>query len=250
MPPCILNLGRVLYIRGFINLCCCRRVSNNMSSSPSKDLYSDRAPYESKTLFEEGLESQNDPLAVFHSWFTAASECKEIQETNAFCLATCSLSGQPSCRMLLMKHYSKEGFKFFTNHQSRKGQDLSENPNASLLFYWAPLHRQVRIEGVVQRLPEEESTVYFNSRPVSSQISAIVSRQSTAISSRSELEEEHQRIEEDCMKGIPLSKPDYWGGYVLVPNYYEFWQGHSNRLHDRITFRKRAETWILSRLAP
>ncbi|XP_003383415.1 PREDICTED: pyridoxine-5'-phosphate oxidase-like [Amphimedon queenslandica] len=237
----------------FVANFCYRRSIKLMSSgpaSPVKDLYSQRTPYESQILSEESLVSKDDPLAVFHSWFLAASQCTEIKEANAVCLATCSLSGQPSCRMLLMKHYSGEGFKFFTNYQSRKGQDLSENPNASLLFYWAPLHRQVRIEGVVSKLAEDESAVYFNSRPISSQISAVVSQQSSEVNSRAELEEEHQKITEKCEKGIPLSKPEDWGGFVLVPNYYEFWQGHSNRLHDRICFKRRGEIWKLARLAP
>lgn len=221
-------------------------------STPTKDLYSARTPYDShdKAFTRKDLVSLTNPLEQFNIWFEFAQSCQAIPEANAVCLATSSLSGQPSCRMVLMKQYSEEGFKFFTNYESRKAKDLEENPKASLLFYWAPLHRQVRIEGQVHRISKEESLVYFGSRPVSSQISAIVSNQSQEIVSRSELELKHRTLKGSC-KASSLVKPDYWGGYVLVPCVYEFWQGHSDRLHDRLVYRKRDDdTWTVVRLAP
>ena len=216
-----------------------------------KDLYGLRTPYvQEKPFTENELVSRTNPMLQFHEWFEIALGSHEIKEPNAFCLATSSLSGQPSCRMLLMKHYSDEGFKFFTNYESRKACNLYENPKAAMLFFWPPLHRQVRIEGNVSKLNDEDSTNYFSSRPVSSQISAIVSPQSREVSSRQELEISHKKMEEQSLIST-LIKPDYWGGYILVPHLYEFWQGQSNRLHDRLVFTQTIDNqWTLKRLAP
>lgn len=220
-------------------------------TATKKDLYGLRTPYvQEKPFTENELVSRTNPMLQFHEWFEIALGCHEIKEPNAFCLATSSLSGQPSCRMLLMKHYSDEGFKFFTNYKSRKACDLYENPKAAMLFFWPPLHRQVRIEGIVSKLNDEESTSYFTSRPVSSQISAIVSPQSREVSSRQELEISHKKMEEQSLTST-LMKPDHWGGYILVPHLYEFWQGQSNRLHDRLVFTQTIDNqWTLKRLAP
>lgn len=219
-------------------------------TTPSKDLYSLRQPYDTdKPFTRQDLVSLTNPLEQFHVWFEQVQSSQGIIEPNAVCLATSSLSGQPSCRMVLLKHYGNDGFKFFTNYESRKANDLDENPKASLLFYWASLHRQVRIEGTVNRVSEQESREYFALRPLSSQISAIVSHQSHEITNRTELEEKHDAAEKELIP--PLTKPDYWGGYALIPFMYEFWQGHSNRLHDRLVYNKRNDdTWTVVRLAP
>ncbi|XP_054851257.1 pyridoxine-5'-phosphate oxidase isoform X3 [Eublepharis macularius] len=179
------------------------------------------------------------------------------------CLATCTSDGRPSARMLLLKGFNQEGFRFFTNHESRKGRELDSNPFASIVFYWEPLNRQVRVEGSVERLPEKESEKYFHSRPKSSQIGAVVSRQSTVIADREYLRKKNAEFEEVyCEATVP--KPAYWGGYILKPEVMEFWQGQTNRLHDRIVFRylpssstplgpmthKGAGNWVYERLAP
>ena len=219
--------------------------------SSGRDLYNFRVPYDcEKDFTKSDLISQTDPLTQYHAWFEDALECKDIQEPNAACLATCNSSAQPSCRMILVKQYGKDGFKFFTNYESRKALDLLDNPKASLLFYWPPLHRQVRIEGTVHKISKTESEVYFKSRPINSQISAIVSHQSKEIESRSELLKEYSKLELKSTT-IEFALPDYWGGYTLQPNVYEFWQGHSNRLHDRLVFkREEPDGWAIVRIAP
>ncbi|NXS51156.1 PNPO oxidase, partial [Brachypteracias leptosomus] len=142
--------------------------------------------------------------------------------------------------MVLLKGFGQDGFRFFTNHQSRKGKELEENPFASLVFYWEPLNRQVRVEGSVKRLPEEEAERYFQSRPRSSQIGAVVSQQSSIIPDREYLRKKNAELEE-LYKETTVPKPAYWGGYVLWPELVEFWQGQTSRLHDRIVFRRRRE---------
>ncbi|XP_034271479.1 pyridoxine-5'-phosphate oxidase isoform X2 [Pantherophis guttatus] len=179
------------------------------------------------------------------------------------CLATCTREGRPSARMLLLKGFNQEGFLFFTNHESRKGRELDSNPFASMVFYWEPLNRQVRIEGSVERLPEQESEKYFHSRPKSSQIGAVVSRQSTVIADREYLRKKNAELEE-IYRDAKVPKPSYWGGYILKPEVIEFWQGQTNRLHDRIVFRYLQDSstsldpmthrgegnWVYERLSP
>ena len=223
------------------------------ASSDNRDLYHVRVPYNEAPFTEDQLASRTDPFVQFNDWLDKAMKCDGIQEANAVCLGTCSKDGRPSSRMLLMKSFSKDGFKFFSNYEtSRKSRDLAGNPFASMLFYWPPLHRQVRIEGVVKKLSSDESAEYFKARPLGSQISATISKQSTVISSRQEVMEKHQTLEAECQEGgKELSRPKHWGGFVLVPSYFEFWQGQSNRLHDRITFSLRdSDTWELKRLSP
>lgn len=179
------------------------------------------------------------------------------------CLVTATKDGRPSARMVLLKGYSEEGFRFFTNYESRKGTELESNPHACLVFYWEPLNRQIRIEGTVERIPYEISCDYFHSRPKSSQIGAVVSRQSTLIPSRQYLTDKNAELEEKYTNTtVPM--PDYWGGYIVKPHLIEFWQGQTNRLHDRIVFLrpKEGETelgdmqhqaeggWIYQRLSP
>ena len=213
------------------------------------DVSQRRRPYSSTVFTEDQLVSQTDPFRQFHAWFQDVLDRPDVLEPQAVCLSTCTSDGKPSSRMVLMKRYSEDGFVFFSNHGSRKGIQLAENPNACLLFFWPSVHRQVRIEGTVGRLSEEESTAYFNSRPRSSQISAAVSPQSSVITGRTELERKHQELMESYPEG-GVPKPAAWGGYLLSPVMFEFWQGQSNRLHDRIVFSKESGLWTLKRLAP
>lgn len=180
------------------------------------------------------------------------------------CLATCTRDGKPSARMVLLKGFGKDGFRFFTNFESRKGKELDSNPFASLVFYWEPLNRQVRVEGSVKKLPEEEAECYFHSRPKSSQIGAVVSNQSSVIPDREYLRKKNEELEQ-LYQAQEVPKPKYWGGYILYPRVMEFWQGQTNRLHDRILFRRGLPTgdsplgpmthrgeedWLYERLAP
>lgn len=221
-----------------------------LSSFEQVDISQLRTPYSTSFFTEDQLVSRTNPFKQFHAWFQLVLECDQISEPNAVSISTATKDGRPSSRMVLMKSYSERGFTFFTNYRSRKGRELEENPNAALLFYWPPLHQQVRIEGTVQMLPEEESTEYFHSRPRESQISAVVSPQSEQIPNRGVLEAKHwELVEKD---DLPIPRPQNWGGYLLIPTLFEFWQGQSNRLHDRIVFMKDegSETWTLKRLAP
>jgi pyridoxamine 5'-phosphate oxidase len=147
--------------------------------------------------------------------------------------------------MVLLKRADERGFAFFSGYDSRKGRELAANPNAALLFYWHPLGRQVRIEGVVERLPADESDAYFESRPSASRLSAAASPQSEVVGSREELEARVRKLE-----GADVRRPESWGGFLLVPHTYEFWQHRENRLHDRLRYRLSRETWVLERLAP
>ncbi|EDO49484.1 predicted protein [Nematostella vectensis] len=213
---------------------------------------------------EENVEVK-EPIAHFDTWFREAAETEQIQEPNAMTLATCGKDGYPSARTVLLKGYTKEGFTFYTNYESQKGKQLMENPYACLLFFWQPLHRQVTIRGPVVRVSEQESTDYFHSRPRGSQIGASVSHQSSVIKSREVLSEREKELKEKYAdESITIPKPDYWGGYTVIPESIEFWQGQTSRLHDRILFRKPKpdekidpeltkhgnEGWVYERLSP
>uniref|UniRef100_K9IZC2 Pyridoxine-5'-phosphate oxidase n=1 Tax=Desmodus rotundus TaxID=9430 RepID=K9IZC2_DESRO len=217
-----------------------------------------------REAFEETHLTSLDPLKQFAAWFEEAVQCPDIGEANAMCLATCTRDGKPSARMVLLKGFGKDGFRFFTNSESRKGKELDSNPFASLVFYWEPLSRQVRVEGPVKKLPEEEAINYFSSRPKSSQIGAAVSHQSSVIPSREYLTKKNEELEK-LYQEQEVPKPKYWSGYVVYPLVIEFWQGQTNRLHDRIVFRRSnptedsslgpmthrgEEDWLYERLAP
>ena len=223
-----------------------------MEAVKSIDMCDSRASYGSADFTREDLVSQDDPYLQFDDWFKQAKECEDIAEPNAMALATCSSTAIPSVRMVLMKWICPDGVVFFTNQCSRKGNELEENPNAAVVFYWPPLHRQVRIEGSVKKLSDKESTKYFQSRPRDSQISACVSKQSSVIDDKSVLKREHKQLQETYAdESIIIPKPPHWGGYVIEPVCFEFWQGHSDRLHDRIVFVKQTDsTWIVRLLAP
>jgi len=223
-----------------------------------------RKPYMDKdSAFTEDMLVSKEPLQQFKQWFELAAKTAGIEEANAMSLATSTKEGKPSVRMVLLKAYGEDGFKFFTNYDSRKGRELTQNPFAALNFYWEPLKRCVRIEGHVKKLSEKESTEYFESRPLGSQIGAAVSPQSQPITNRDVL---LQREKELIALGntTKIRKPEKWGGYVVVPDTVEFWQGQTNRIHDRIRFRKLkpgekvddkiahrgANGWAYERLAP
>lgn len=190
-----------------------------------------------------------DPFRQFQSWFSLAADACAA-DTDAMALATVSEDGQPSVRMVLLKHADAGRFIFYTNYLSRKGRELDGNPQAALLFYWAELNRQVRITGRVEKLPAGESDTYFNSRPERSRISACISPQSQPVASRNELEEKFDDVSKGCA-GRAIQRPNHWGGYRLAPREFEFWQGRKDRLHDRFVYIADADgTWTITRLAP
>ena len=206
-----------------------------------------RRDYSLKTLLE--TEVANDPFLQFGDWWQQAIE-SEIDEVNAMTLATASLEGVPSARIVLLKAYNENGFVFFSNYESAKGQELAENPRASLLFFWKELERQVRITGMVEKLSAAENDEYFLSRPTGSQIGAWASPQSHVIENRSWLENRVNELNEK-FKTEPLSRPPHWGGYRVKPVIIEFWQGRSSRLHDRLQYTLQDDgSWKIERLAP
>ncbi|WP_337044243.1 pyridoxamine 5'-phosphate oxidase [Emticicia sp. 17c] len=208
------------------------------------DLASLRLNYLLNELVEENV-SEN-PFKQFEKWFNEALEA-QILEPNAMHLATIS-NGKPHGRIVLLKGFDENGFVFYTNYESNKGKQIAEVPFASLTFFWGDLERQVRIEGEIVKTSSEESDEYFQVRPRGSQIGAWVSRQSSVIS-KAELENRQQELEKYYAdKTIP--RPPYWGGYRLIPEKVEFWQGRPSRLHDRILFTKNGNTWKIERLSP
>lgn len=188
------------------------------------------------------------PFVLFKQWYEEAFQAK-IFEPNAFALGTADLKAMPSVRMLLLKSYENGGFTFFTNYDSLKAQHLKENPHAAMVFYWSELERQVRIHGKVEKIPSNESDQYFDARPIGSRLGAWASPQSQPIESRAWLEKKHFEFREKFARGR-VPRPANWGGYKLVPNSIEFWQGRPNRLHDRILYQLTDEGWKILRLAP
>ncbi len=189
-----------------------------------------------------------DPLRQFHAWFEAAGAAGAVQP-NAVALATADADGSPSVRFVLLKSADEHGFVFFTGYESRKGRELDENPRAALCFYWQPLGRQVRVEGPVERVPLSESEAYFATRPYGAQLSASASRQSEVVGGRRELEERVERLSEEYSEGA-VPRPDIWGGFVIAPKLYEFWQHRDDRLHDRFVYRREGDGWTIERLSP
>lgn len=189
----------------------------------------------------------DDPIAMFALWMNAAMKAG-IDEPNGMALATVSADGTPSVRIVLLRGFDERGFVFYTNYDSAKGQDLLANPRAALTFWWQPLERQVRISGQVERVSREESEAYFRTRPRGHQLSAWASRQSRPVEHRKELHAQADEVETLFPGDVPL--PDFWGGYRLIPERIEFWQGRENRLHDRLVFERRQGGWTVVRLAP
>ena len=208
--------------------------------------FTDNRGGESKT---GELDVSTNPLHRFRQWFEEALEAV-VPGVDAMSLATVTRDGKPAARMVLLKGFDERGFLFFTNCDSQKGEELAHNPQATLLFFWPALSRQIRIDGRVKKIPVEESDAYFRTRPVGSQLSAWASRQSRVIESREVLEERMKELQE-FYAGRPIPRPPYWGGYRVVPKMIEFWQGRANRLHDRWRYRRlRSSRWRLERLAP
>lgn len=190
-----------------------------------------------------------EPFAQFAVWFAEAAET-DLLEPNAMTLATADENGRPSARLVLLKDFDEQGFVFYTNYESRKGRELAVNPWAALTFWWGNLQRQVRIEGRVERVSAEESDVYYNSRPLGSQIGAWASQQSRMIEDRAELEERLAALEARFAVE-EIVRPPFWGGYRVVPTAVEFWQGGVNRLHDRFLYSRQADgSWLIERLSP
>lgn len=205
-----------------------------------------RKDYSRASLSESDVAA--DPMEQFKKWFDEALTA-EVPEANAMSLATVDANGRPSSRIVLIKEFDHRGFSWFTNYESRKGHQLHQNQHAALLFHWIGLERQVRIEGRVERISAEENDAYFHSRPLGSRIGAIASSQSEPVASREALEMRYAAAE--AQHGEHPLRPAHWGGYRLVPDYIEFWQGRSSRLHDRIAFTLQADgSWHRQRLQP
>jgi pyridoxamine 5'-phosphate oxidase len=206
-----------------------------------------RRDYQKHYLSENEIEK--NPFQQFQLWFNDAVH-SDILDANAMTLAT-SRDNKPSARIVLLKGLDENGFIFFTNYQSKKGNDIEDNPNAALLFFWDKLERQIRIEGVLEKIDEKCSDEYFNSRPKGSRIGALASPQSSVIESREIIDLKVASLVEKYKDTEKIQRPSYWGGYKLVPRYFEFWQGRTNRLHDRIAYELQADSnWKIFRLAP
>jgi len=212
-----------------------------------QELQNLRQDYSAASLSETTINI--NPIKQFDTWFNEAIEAK-LPEPNAMTLATATHDGRPSARVVLLKGFDVNGFVFYTNYLSRKGKEITKNPLGAINFFWGELERQVRIEGTIEKLSKEESEKYFHSRPKLSKFGAVVSPQSQEIPNREILESKMTQLEtEYADKDIP--KPSFWGGYILKPRMIEFWQGRSNRLHDRILYKKiDNKNWKKVRLAP
>lgn len=206
-----------------------------------------RKEYKGSVLNAQDL--GDDPIDAFRNWFEEARTHELIPEPNAMTVATVNDKGFPSARILLLKEIRDQGFIFYTNYQSRKGEDIMATGKAAVVFWWEPLRRQIRIEGDISKIDEVDSKAYFSSRPRGSQIGAWVSEQSSVIDSREELDSKLDAYIAQ-FGDEPIPKPPHWGGYIVNPSCIEFWQGGERRLHDRIRFRRNNDAWIVDRLSP
>jgi pyridoxamine 5'-phosphate oxidase len=202
---------------------------------------------DSLTLLE--ADAPADPFALFAQWYLAA-EAAQLPEPSAMTLATADAAGTPNARMVLMRGFDERGFVFYTNYLGQKAAELLENPRAALVFHWAPLQRQVRVQGDVEKVSAAESDAYFHSRPFGHQLGALVSPQSQVIADREFLEERLRELQAQFGETDPVPRPPHWGGYRVLANVVEFWQGRPNRLHDRLRYRRAGSGWTIERLAP
>lgn len=217
-----------------------------MSDKNTEEIEQMRRDYAREELSESAV-SEN-PVDQFMVWFEQALSA-DLLDPNAMILSTATKGGIPSSRVVLLKGVDEEGFRFYTNYSSRKGQELKENPWVALCFYWPRLERQVRIEGKVRQLSREDSANYFHQRPRLSQLGAWASNQSSKVESREVLEAQFEKVKKRY-KGEEVPLPDFWGGYIVQPRRIEFWQGRKGRLHDRICYEKEEGDWIRFRLSP
>lgn len=212
-----------------------------------KNLHNYRKSYEKGSLTEDTI--LENPLQQFAAWFLEAEKAPGVEEPNAMTLSTVDSQGAPRSRVVLLKEFTQQGFVFYTNYTSGKGQAIAQNNNVCVSFFWPSLERQIIITGEAVKISEEKSIAYFNKRPRESQLGAVVSDQSTAIDSREALEEKLLQTEKKYDTKT-IEKPANWGGYLIQPTSYEFWQGRSSRLHDRIKYTKNNNSWSIGRLQP
>lgn len=217
---------------------------------PNRDYHQERREYDFTELSRDQLSS--DPFIQFSSWMDEAVANK-IMDPTAMSVSTVDSNGQPHSRIVLLKESDEHGFVFYTHYDSDKGQQIEQNSKASLLFFWPQMDRQVRIEGSLEQIAVEQSESYFHSRPRDSQLAAASSTQSSVVPGRKTLEQNYA-LKSDLYEHIEVKRPDHWGGYRLIPNRFEFWQGRPNRLHDRFIFTQCAssikQNWSIDRLAP
>jgi pyridoxamine 5'-phosphate oxidase len=213
-----------------------------------KDLGDYRKSYGKSILTEDAI--SDNPMQLFQKWFFEVEALDSVDEANIMTISTIGLDGYPKNRVVLLKKYTHEGFIFYTNYNSEKGKSIAENANVCLSFFWHTIERQVIIKGTAEKIPENMSDGYFESRPDGSKLGAIVSNQSQVIPSREELEENLKQLEAEY-EGKEIPRPKYWGGYMVRPISIEFWQGRPNRLHDRIRYSLQKDfNWKIERLAP
>ncbi|WP_439151178.1 pyridoxamine 5'-phosphate oxidase [Winogradskyella sp.] len=213
-----------------------------------KDLSNYRKSYEKGELLKDSI--PENPIELFRNWFIEVDTHFDVDETNAMTISTLGLDGYPKSRVVLLKKYTYEGFIFYTNYNSEKGKAIESNPNVCLSFFWHAAERQVIIKGKAEKIPENLSDGYFESRPRGSQLGAVVSNQSEVVKNRSELETKLKDLE-SRYEGKEIERPKHWGGYIVKPIEVEFWQGRPNRLHDRIRYRLQDDfNWTIDRLAP
>lgn len=213
-----------------------------------KDLSNKRKIYNQRYLSESDL--KDNPMELFRDWYLLAEQSDKISEVNAMALSTVEDNMIPRTRRVLLKQFSWEGFIFYTNYHSRKGKAIETNPNVCLNFYWEDLEKQIIVNGKAEKLPANLSDGYFHSRPLGSQLGAIVSPQSEIIPNREFLENQLYKLEESTKDLDEIKRPDHWGGYIVKPYQIEFWQGRPNRLHDRIVYILQDFDWIIQRYAP
>ncbi|MBC7641869.1 MAG: pyridoxamine 5'-phosphate oxidase [Flavobacterium sp.] len=213
-----------------------------------KDLSNYRKTYEQNELLEDYI--PESPIVLFDKWFKEIEDLNGNEEVNAMTIATIGLDGFPKSRVVLLKKLTDDGFVFYTNYESEKGKAILENPNVCLSFFWQALERQVIIKGTAEKVSEQTSIDYFNSRPIGSRLGAIVSHQSEVIPNRNYLENKLSELE-NKYKNQEIPKPDFWGGFIVKPISLEFWQGRPNRLHDRIRYELSGnQSWKIDRLSP